>query len=332
MSRGIQESDVWEAADALIAQGLRPTIERVRQHIGRGSPNTVSPMLEGWFATLGKRLGVAGGAGANPADAEPEVPDVVKRLAQEMWDTAKGEAETALEMAHAERRRAIDEAQALQTKHEQQLVQREQAIAAQKAAMDEALKLAQTQSQELSRRLDEMQELLQSREASIEGLRHELAQAQAARDAERAQHNKDQEANAQERQRLADQFAGNERRLLAEVDRVRQELTAAKKAAQEQERKAEVKAAQLLEQQLAAEDELRAAQAQLAGSQQAAAIAQERVADLRVLVASLQQQIKDSSAVAQTTAAEEGLARAAAPARSLTRRALSLQKMARAKR
>ena len=31
VSRGVQESDVWAAADVLIAQGLRPTIERVRQ-------------------------------------------------------------------------------------------------------------------------------------------------------------------------------------------------------------------------------------------------------------------------------------------------------------
>ena len=42
--RGIQEDDVWGAADALLAEGLRPTIERVRQKIGRGSPNTVSPL------------------------------------------------------------------------------------------------------------------------------------------------------------------------------------------------------------------------------------------------------------------------------------------------
>ena len=44
-TRGVQQEDVWAAADALIAEGLRPTIERVRQKIGRGSPNTVSPML-----------------------------------------------------------------------------------------------------------------------------------------------------------------------------------------------------------------------------------------------------------------------------------------------
>ena len=55
-SRGIQEADVFEAADALLAEGKRPTIERVRLKIGRGSPNTVSPMLERWFETLGERL------------------------------------------------------------------------------------------------------------------------------------------------------------------------------------------------------------------------------------------------------------------------------------
>ena len=55
-TRGVQQDDVWSAADDLIAEGLRPTIERVRQKIGRGSPNTVSPMLESWFATLAPRL------------------------------------------------------------------------------------------------------------------------------------------------------------------------------------------------------------------------------------------------------------------------------------
>ena len=55
MSRGINEQDVWKAADALLLEGARPTIERVRLKIGRGSPNTVSPHLESWFARLGAR-------------------------------------------------------------------------------------------------------------------------------------------------------------------------------------------------------------------------------------------------------------------------------------
>jgi hypothetical protein len=44
MARGITENDVWTASDALLLEGARPTIERVRQKIGRGSPNTVSPV------------------------------------------------------------------------------------------------------------------------------------------------------------------------------------------------------------------------------------------------------------------------------------------------
>ena len=60
LTRGIQYEDVASAADALLHQGMRPTIERIRLHIGRGSPNTVSPMLEQWFSGLGKRLGGVG--------------------------------------------------------------------------------------------------------------------------------------------------------------------------------------------------------------------------------------------------------------------------------
>ena len=78
--RGIQEAQVWEAADELVHEGLRPTIERVRQKIGSGSPNTVSPMLERWFATLGKRLE---GRNGSLADGEAQrLPLAIVQAAQ----------------------------------------------------------------------------------------------------------------------------------------------------------------------------------------------------------------------------------------------------------
>jgi len=90
--RGIQEAQVWEAADALLQDGLRPTIERVRQKIGSGSPNTVSPMLERWFATLGKRL--EGQSGGNVADREAQqIPLAIVQAAQQFWDVARREAD-----------------------------------------------------------------------------------------------------------------------------------------------------------------------------------------------------------------------------------------------
>lgn len=48
MTRGISEQDVFAAADKLLSRGERPTIERVRLQLGRGSPNTVNRLLDGW--------------------------------------------------------------------------------------------------------------------------------------------------------------------------------------------------------------------------------------------------------------------------------------------
>ena len=42
MAKGISELDVHQAADDIIAAGERPTVERIRAHLGTGSPNTVT--------------------------------------------------------------------------------------------------------------------------------------------------------------------------------------------------------------------------------------------------------------------------------------------------
>jgi len=82
-SRGVQRQDVWDAADAVLLHGDKPTIERVRQHLGSGSPNTVGPHLEQWFKHLGTRLKDPG------AFAAPHgVPDPVLQVAQHFWETA----------------------------------------------------------------------------------------------------------------------------------------------------------------------------------------------------------------------------------------------------
>lgn len=67
-ARGVQEDEVWGAADAVLASGERPTIERVRQFLGRGSPNTVGPMLEAWYGSLAQRL-------KTPSAAADELPE-----------------------------------------------------------------------------------------------------------------------------------------------------------------------------------------------------------------------------------------------------------------
>jgi chromosome segregation ATPase len=93
MSRGITENDVWVAADALLIEGGRPTIERVRQKIGRGSPNTVSPHLDSWFKNLGGRI-----KDPRAFAAPAEIPDPVQQAAKHFW-----------EMAQAQSRRDFDQ-------------------------------------------------------------------------------------------------------------------------------------------------------------------------------------------------------------------------------
>jgi len=56
MARGITESDVHGATDALVAAGERTTVERIRAHLGTGSPNTVVRWLETWWQGLGDRI------------------------------------------------------------------------------------------------------------------------------------------------------------------------------------------------------------------------------------------------------------------------------------
>ena len=100
MATGITESDVWTAADALLLEGARPTIERVRQKIGRGSPNTVSPYLETWFKALGARI-----RDPRAFASQEAVPDPVAQAAARLWDAA-------LELARAEQAAAQRDAQA----------------------------------------------------------------------------------------------------------------------------------------------------------------------------------------------------------------------------
>jgi hypothetical protein len=70
--------DVDRAADALLRDGERPTIERIRARLGRGSPNTINPLLDAWWKRLAGRLD------AGPA-ALHRLPEPVLLAAEGLW-------------------------------------------------------------------------------------------------------------------------------------------------------------------------------------------------------------------------------------------------------
>jgi hypothetical protein len=83
-SRGISGHDVELAADALLREGERPTIEKIREKIGRGSPNTINPLLDAWWKRLASRLD------AGPA-ALHRLPETVAHVAEALWMQALDE-------------------------------------------------------------------------------------------------------------------------------------------------------------------------------------------------------------------------------------------------
>src|SRR5450755_4798373 len=77
-TRGVTSSDVERAADALLRGGQRPTIDKIREKLGTGSPNTINPLLDTWWKKLSARLD------AGPA-ALHRLPESVAHVAEALW-------------------------------------------------------------------------------------------------------------------------------------------------------------------------------------------------------------------------------------------------------
>lgn len=279
--RGVQQDDVWGAADALLAEGLRPTIERVRLKIGRGSPNTVSPMLEGWFATLGRRLGAGNtqqGAGTLPAP--------VLKAASNLWEFAVVSAHEEAEKALVDLQQAVLADRAALELRETDLAHRKQVLKERQDAFDEALQIARTQVADLNKRLAEsLSERLQ-RDQEIDILRAAVGALEKQREAAHHQSDEQEEKHADERSRLEERAAASERRMLAELDRERQETKRAKLSLDDAERKAGVAKGQWVLASQSLSDKLNESTGELSSLRQALAASNERAAELLGLLAS----------------------------------------------
>ena len=97
MARGITETDVHTAADELVAAGERPTVERIRAHLGTGSPNTVTRHLDTWWQALGGRL-----EAQRKHLSMSEAPEAVATLAAQWWGVALEAAKAGLQGAPAD--------------------------------------------------------------------------------------------------------------------------------------------------------------------------------------------------------------------------------------
>ncbi len=223
----ISQADVFAAADALLVAGHRPTIDRVRMRLGRGSPNTINDHLDAWWAKLGSRLRDL------PGHEFPQLPERVAQTLQHLWNEALEEAHQALHDTLAERERTSAQRELALQMRERELGEREHAATARATALEQSLSFAREQLTAANQRAERLESALQQRDTEvgrlqtrIEDLEHTLADFRTKLETAETEHQA-------ERTRLEERHAAAEGRWLREVDGARQSV---KDAAKEHER------------------------------------------------------------------------------------------------
>lgn len=184
MAIGVPETDVFKAADAVLARGDRPTVERVRTELGRGSPARVGQLLEQWWDQLAQRL--KGHA------LLPELPGDVAQAFAEAWRLAlthgEGTARAALAAEQnalfaehttlAQERKvwdiALAEAQASVAEHAAQRVLAEHQLAERQILVDQLA----AQVTDLTQQRDRLQSQIEQHQLELSALRAAQANAQ----------------------------------------------------------------------------------------------------------------------------------------------------------
>lgn len=232
-TRGVQLEDVWAAADALIEEGEKPTIEKVRFKMGRGSPNTVGPMLDAWFATLGDRLK------KNQMSGTDLLPIRVQEAALKLWDAANEEAQSKAKNAYVFELEQLN-LQKLELEAQRvELIQREILNKEKLSLLENHLAQAQQINIDFSARIQLLEKNITTEQLKNKQLELQNQELQNISTQQRQQYDENLNKLQTERQQLTEQFTNNEKRWLLELDRARQELQNSRKQALESDRVAQ---------------------------------------------------------------------------------------------
>lgn len=294
---GIQEDDIWQVADALLLEGSRPTIDRIREKLGRGSPNTVSKHLETWFKHLGGRIKDPG-AFAVP----PGVPDPIAQAARHFWEAAL-----------AETRRDFDQrlSEGMAAAVANVEAEKERAAHSDAAAFEANSKLTHAQAQvvelqatvetERLARATVLADLANARQANA-NLEGRITRYEEALAAERSQHRAAVEAAEQR----AD---GATRRAALEIEQERQARAGADRRAAAAQSKVDTLHAELAAEKASGASAIEKFKSQLRLSQRELETARAREAAGEGRIRELESQLAEALSRADRAEAESGLAK-----------------------
>jgi len=234
--KGITQEQVSQAADAIVAAGENPTVEKIRQALGTGSPNTVTRMLDIWRSSLAQRL--------RDVIKLPDVPPEAGQAFAEVWRLA---------LAHAE---AL--ARATLSEEQNALFADKTSLTQERKLWEIALAEAQANMTECTAKVAHADLQWRERQALVDQLEAQCADLLEQRN--RLQHQLEQQ-NAELASLHAERNATHEHLRLVEdrahqqVDHARQEMKALQQRIEREQREHDKRIAQLTAQQ----EELRAA-------------------------------------------------------------------------
>jgi hypothetical protein len=166
---GVSYGEVERAAIALLKSERRPTIENIREALGRGSPETIGNSLKRFWRDLGARIE------GDPA-ALTRMPPEIADLADGMWQRAlKLAGEAAVRDDNAARER-LEQIQVENDLKAQSFALREAELDASARAREKALADTRDHLLVLMKTLSRDQAIIRARDTRIESLEAELEQ------------------------------------------------------------------------------------------------------------------------------------------------------------
>lgn len=219
----IGQADVFQAADGLLLEGNRPTIDRVRVRLGRGSPNTINEHLDAWWLKLGARLRDI------PGREFPQLPERTAQALLTLWNEALEGAQDTLRASIGARESEVAMREQAVSAASAALTERETALAARAAGLEESIALLKDQHLAANQRAERLEAALAERDGELIRLRSRIESAEAKAETHRSNHEAALAAHQAERLRLEERHQSATSRWLTEVDRLRQ-------TAKEQER------------------------------------------------------------------------------------------------
>lgn len=215
MRTGITQDQVNQAADAILASGENPTVEKVRAELGTGSPNTVTRMLDTWRSGLAERL--------QKVLHLPELPPEVGQAMTMLWQLATEHAGQAIAGRFAEEQAALETARNTLDAERRDWSTRLDAAEIERARAQAAKDLAEHACATLDAQLQDSHALRADLAQQRDRLLVQCDQLSVELQGVRAQLAEQQQAAAKERGRQEAYVRNLEDRAHQEVDRLRQE-------------------------------------------------------------------------------------------------------------